>query len=100
MCDYDLNDPLGIHAALDALPEERWDEFFDDWVALTEKGDFEVARVSSLALELARERIRRNGSQDSLSVAWQIVSRSLIRYLSATTTPPLPSPGEWIASNR
>jgi hypothetical protein len=98
MHDYDVNDPFGIHGALGALPEERWEEFFDDWVAVTERGDFEVTRICALVLELTRERISRAGTEDLLNVAWQTVSRSLIRYLAATGALPTPSPGGWLAT--
>ncbi len=94
--DYDVNDPLGIHRALDALPEQQWDAFFDDWVAVTEQGGFEVSRISSLVLKLTRERIRRDGAEDPLSVAWQTVSRSLIRYLAATGALPAPNSAGWL----
>jgi hypothetical protein len=97
---YDVNDPLGIHGALDALPEDRWDEFFDDWVAVTERGNFEVGRISSLALHLTRDRISRDGAEDALSIAWQAVSRSMIRYLAATGALTMPSPVGWLGTRR
>jgi hypothetical protein len=100
MYDYDLNDPLGIHAALDALPEERWDEFFDDWLVITERAEFDVAKVTPIVLRLARERADQHGTGDALVVAWRSVSRSLLRYLAATRALPMPSPVGWIASNR
>jgi hypothetical protein len=94
--DYDVNDPLGIYRALDALPEQHRDAFFDDWVAVTEQSDFEVSRISSLMLKLTRERIRRDGAEDPLSVAWQTVSRSLIRYLAATGALQAPNSAGWL----
>jgi hypothetical protein len=95
-----VNDPLGVHRALDLLPEHRWDEFFDDWVAVTEQGGFEVGRISSLVLKLTRERITRDGAEDPLGVAWQTVSRNLIRYLAATGALPMPSSAGWLPTRK
>lgn len=38
---------------------------------MTEQGDFDVDRISSLALELTHDRVSRDGAEDNLSIAWQ-----------------------------
>jgi len=80
---YDPDDIFGVRRALGALSAARRDEFFDQWVALTESCGYEVPRIHDAvrARVTDPEATRGATGADPLSDAWRTVGSAMSAYL-------------------
>ena len=83
---YDPDDIFGVRRALDALPAARRDEFFDQWVALTEGCEFEVPRIHDAVRARIADPSAAAGGADPLHGAWRTVGGAMSAYLEWRAT--------------
>jgi hypothetical protein len=74
---YDPDDMLGVRRALTVLPDADHDRFFDRWVALTERCDFDLRRIH----EAVREELDADPGPGGLAGAWAAVDEAMTAYL-------------------
>ena len=78
----DLDDMFGVRRALEALPESLRDGFLDQWRALTESKNNNLAAIRTVAARNAEYQAIRDGDQDPVAAAWRIVNEAMTRYLA------------------
>ncbi|HZP27571.1 MAG TPA: hypothetical protein VFC99_01350 [Acidimicrobiia bacterium] len=75
---YDPDDIFGVRRALECLPERHHDQFFDRWIALTERCGFDVVRIHA---EVRAELAAGAAGPAAFAGAWATVDDAMAGYL-------------------